>query len=264
MSILKLKNVNLVYHSENSETETLRNINLEIKEGEFISIVGPSGCGKTTLLSLISGIITPTSGEIYLNNKKITGVNNDVKYMFQKDHLFQWRTIEENIYLGLEIEYSKNKKNKIPNSKEIFENKRKYALSLLEKYGLIEFKNFYPNQLSGGMRQRASLIRTLALNPKLLLLDEPFSAIDFQNRLKLCDDVSRIIETEHKTAILVTHDISEAISMSDKIIVLTQRPAQIKNIHSIDLRQCGTPLKRRDSPKFSQYFDDIWKELSCD
>ena len=261
MNLLELKDVCLVYHSENSETQTLKNINLKINEGEFVSIVGPSGCGKSSLLSLISGIITPTSGEIILDNKKIMGVNNDVKYMFQKDHLFEWRTIEENIYLGLEIEYSKNKKKKIKNSKEIFENKKKYALSLLQKYGLYEFKNFYPSQLSGGMKQRVALIRTLALNPKLLLLDEPFSAIDFQNRLKLCDNVSEIIKAENKTAILVTHDISEAVIMSDKVIVLTKRPAEIKNIHVIDLKNYGTPLKRRDSPKFSKYFDDIWKEL---
>lgn len=262
MSLLELKNVNLVYHSEKSETETIKDLSLNIDEGEFVSIVGPSGCGKSSLLSLISGIITPSSGEILLDNNKINGVNENIKYMFQKDHLFEWRTVEENIYLGLEIEFSKNKKKKIINSKEIFEQKKKNALSLLEKYGLIDFKNHYPNQLSGGMKQRVSLIRTLALNPKLLLLDEPFSAIDFQNRLALCDDVSKIIETEHKTAILVTHDISEAISMSDRVIVLTKRPAQIKKIYNIDLKHCGTPLKRRDCYMFNQYFESIWKELS--
>ena len=261
MNLLKLKDVCLVYHTENNETETLKNINLEINTGEFISIVGPSGCGKSSLLSLISGILTPTSGQIFLDNKKVLGVNNDVKYMFQKDHLFEWRTIEENIYLGLEIEYSKNKKMKLSNSKEIFNNKKEYALGLLKKYGLYDFKDFYPSQLSGGMKQRVALIRTLALNPKLLLLDEPFSAIDFQNRLKLCDNVSEIIKSENKTAILVTHDISEAISMSDRIIVLTKRPAQIKNIHKINLQDYGLPLKRRDSPMFNKYFDDIWKEL---
>ena len=261
MSLLKLNNVCLVYHSENTETETLKNINLEINEGEFVSIVGPSGCGKSTLLSLISGILKSTSGEILLDDKKVLGVNNDVKYMFQKDHLFEWRTIEQNIFLGLEIEYSKNKKMKIPNSKQIFYDKKEYALSLLKKYGLFEFKNFYPSQLSGGMKQRVALIRTLALNPKLLLLDEPFSAIDFQNRLKLCDNVSEIIKSEKKTAILVTHDISEAISMSNKVIVLTKRPAQIKNIHTINLQKYGLPLQRRDSPLFSKYFDEIWKEL---
>ena len=259
MSILELHDVNLVYHSENGETETLKNISLNIEDGEFVSIVGPSGCGKTSLLSLIAGIIQPSSGKILIDGENAK-INNEVKYMFQKDHLFTWRTIEENIYLGLEIEYAKNKKN--PNAKEIFESKKEYGLKLLEKYGLIEFKNHYPHQLSGGMRQRVALIRTLALNPKILLLDEPFSAIDFQNRLKLCDDVSNIIQAENKTAILVTHDISEAISMSDKIVVLTKRPATIKNIHTIDLKKYGEPLKRRDCPEFNQYFDNIWKELS--
>lgn len=262
MEILTLKNINLVYHSDNSETETLKNINISINEGEFISIVGPSGCGKSTMLSLISGILKPTSGEIYLDGKLVNGVNSDIKYMFQKDHLFEWRSIEENIFLGLEIEYSINKKNKIPDSKKIFENKKQYALNLLDKYGLGEFKKHYPNQLSGGMKQRVALIRTLSLNPKLLLLDEPFSAIDFQNRLKLCDDVSKIIESEHKTAILVTHDISEAVSMSDKVIVLSKRPAEVKKIFNIDLKKYGTPLKRRDCVQFNKYFDEIWKELN--
>ena len=264
MEILTLKNVNLIYHSDNSETETLKNINFGIDEGEFISIVGPSGCGKSTLLSLISGILKASSGEILLDGKRILGVNNDVKYMFQKDHLFPWRTIEENIFLGLEIEYSINKRKKIQSSKQIFENKKKYAINLLEKYGLGEFKKHYPNQLSGGMKQRVSLIRTLSLNPKLLLLDEPFSAIDFQNRLKLCDDVSKIIASENKTAILVTHDISEAVSMSDRVIVLSKRPAQIKKIFDIDLKKYGEPLKRRDSVQFNKYFDKIWEELNND
>ena len=262
MTILQLKDINLVYHSENSQTHTLKNINLSIEKGDFVSIVGPSGCGKTSMLSLISGIISATSGEIFLNGKKVDSVNTDTKYMFQKDHLFQWRTVEQNIYLGLEIEYLRNKKND-KNAKKIFEDKKKYALNLLEKYGLKEFKDNYPNQLSGGMKQRVALIRTLALNPQLLLLDEPFSAIDFQNRLKLCDDVSNIIKQEGKTAILVTHDIGEAISMSNKVIVLSKRPATIKNIHLIDLGD-GTPFEKRELPKFNQYFDDIWKELCYD
>lgn len=255
---LKLENVSLVYQSDNSETKTLDDINLTIYENEFIAIVGPSGCGKSTLLSLLSGILKCSSGKITLDGKTLSGINKDVSYMFQKDHLFEWRTIEKNIILGLEIEkeLSKNK-----DKDKIFEEKKYYALSLLDKYGLGDFKNSYPSQLSGGMRQRVALIRTLALNPKLLLLDEPFSAIDFQNRLSLCDDVSKIIEKERKTAILVTHDISEAISMADRVIVLTKRPAKIKAIHEINLKKYGTPLNRRNSEKFSELFNVVWEEL---
>lgn len=259
MTLLSLKDVSLVYQSDNGETETLKKVNLGINEGEFVSIVGPSGCGKTTLLSLIAGILEPSSGEILLDNKPISNMKENVKYMFQKDHLFDWRTIEQNLYLGLEIEYLNSKKRN-QSAKEIFYQKRKYADCLLEKYGLKEFCKHYPCQLSGGMRQRVALIRTLALNPRLLLLDEPFSAIDFQNRLLLCNDVSRIIKSEKKTAILVTHDIQEAISMSDRVIVMSKRPATIKNIHKIELGDLS-PLEKRDSPLFNKYFNIIWEEL---
>ena len=259
MSLLSLNNVSLVYQSDNAETQTLKSVNINIEEGEFVSIVGPSGCGKTTMLSLIAGIIEPTSGYITLDGKKICGVNENIKYMFQKDHLFDWRTIEQNLNLGLEIEYLNTKKRN-KSAKENYFAKKDYALNLLDKYGLGEFKDHYPPQLSGGMRQRVALIRTLALNPRLLLLDEPFSAIDFQNRLLLCNDVSRIIKSEKKTAILVTHDIHEAISMSDKVNVMTKRPATVKNIHKIELGS-ATPLEKRDLPEFNKYFNIIWEEL---
>ena len=243
--MLELKNVCFNYFSKNGETEALKNINFKVNNGELISIVGPSGCGKTTILSLISGLLTPLTGEIVgtLFEEHKAG------YMFQKDHLLEWRNIKKNVLIGLEI-------NKTTNQKNV-----DYALNLLNKYGLGEFINKYPHELSGGMRQRVSLIRTLALKPKIMLLDEPFSALDFQTRLKVCDDVYNILKTENITAILVTHDISEAISMSDRIIVLTKRPSSVKNIHTIKLNG-STPMQRRDDANFNKYFDIIWKELS--
>lgn len=243
MSILKLTDVSLNYHSKKGETPALKNVSFEVNENEFIAIVGPSGCGKTTVLSLISGLLKPSSGTI------VNSDSNQIGYMFQRDHLFEWRTIWQNVILGLEIQKKKNQQN------------YDYIESLLTKYGLIDFKDKFPRELSGGMRQRVALIRTLALNPKVLLLDEPFSALDYQTRLNVCDDVSNIIANENKTAILVTHDISEAISMADRIIILTARPASVKKILSIDLKRYGTPFKRRECREFSKLFDEVWKDL---
>ena len=243
MSILKFDKVSLTYFSDNGETEALKDINFSINEGEFVSIVGPSGCGKTTILSLISGLIKPTSGDIIKDRDIECG------YMFQKDHLFEWRNILNNVYLGLEITHKKTPEN------------MEYVNNLLKKYGLWEFRNKYPNQLSGGMRQRVALIRTLALRPKIMLLDEAFSALDYQTRLNVCDDVSKILKDENVTSILVTHDITEAITMSDKIIVLTKRPASVKKIYEINLSQYGTPLEKREHPEISKYFNELWKEL---
>lgn len=243
MAILKFNNVSLTYFSDNGETEALKNINFDINEGEFISIVGPSGCGKTTILSLISGLLKPTNGSIEIKEGFTCG------YMFQKDHLFEWRNILNNVYLGLEITHTKTPEN------------IEYVNNLLKKYGLWEFRNKYPNELSGGMRQRVALIRTLALKPKIMLLDEAFSALDYQTRLNVCDDVSKILKAENITSILVTHDITEAITMSDRIIVLTKRPAHVKTIYDIDLSKYGTPLERREHPEISEYFNNLWKEL---
>lgn len=270
--MLELNNVALNYFSKNGETSALKNITFKVNQGELVSIVGPSGCGKTTILSLISGLIKPSKGTVKINGEQVN--SNLCGYMFQKDHLFDWRTIEKNVLLGIEIQKHnffnenkinlsllKNYKKNLKLKNDFFLKNKEYALSLLDKYGLGDFKNKYPNQLSGGMRQRVSLIRTLALKPEILLLDEPFSALDFQTRLNLCDDVHHILKSENKTAILVTHDISEAISMSDRIIVLSSRPAVVKNIHTISL-SAPTPLLRREEPKFSSYFNEIWKELS--
>ena len=252
-SLLELEDVTYVYHSINGETYALSNISFQVEDGEFIAIVGPSGCGKSTLLSLISGLLTPESGTILLHGRDIKDSKTDIGYMLQKDHLFEWRTIYSNLKLGLEIQ-----------KKDTPEN-RKHIDELLKSYGLSKFKNAKPSQLSGGMRQRAALIRTLALNPGLLLLDEPFSALDYQTRLSVCDDIASIIKKEHKTAILVTHDLSEAISVADRVIVLTKRPGRIRKIVPIQIEMADrTPMNSRNAPEFKDYFNLIWKELNND
>lgn len=250
-SLLELEDVTYVYHSINGETYALSNISFQVEDGEFIAIVGPSGCGKSTLLSLISGLLTPESGTILLHGRDIKDSKTDIGYMLQKDHLFEWRTIYSNLKLGLEIQ-----------KKDTPEN-RKHIDELLKSYGLSKFKNAKPSQLSGGMRQRAALIRTLALNPGLLLLDEPFSALDYQTRLMVSDDIYKILKNEHKEAILVSHDISEVISMADEVCVLSKRPATIKDTYRIKLTVEGerTPLSSRKAPEFKDYFDILWKEL---
>ncbi len=240
--VLRFENVSMRYHSKQGETIAVENLNFSVKEGEFCAIIGPSGCGKTTLLSLAAGLISPTKGEI-----KNDGVS--FGYMLQKDHLFSWRTIEKNLFLPLEV-----KRNNTPE-------KRQFVLSLAEKYGLGQFLKNYPSSLSGGMRQRAALIRTLALNPDVLLLDEPFSALDYQTRLTVCDDVYKIIRSEKKTALLITHDISEAISVADKIIVLSARPAKVIATHDISFPE-DEPLKRRENKEFSKWFELLWRELN--
>jgi len=242
--IVELKNISLKYQSPGSETEAIKNITFNVSKGEFISIVGPSGCGKSTLLSIISGLLVPSGGQIIKPDDIETG------YMLQKDHLFEWRSIIDNVLLGLEI---KNKLN---------DETRAYAEELLDRYGLGDFKKHRPSELSGGMRQRAALIRTLAIRPAILLLDEPFSALDYQTRLFVSDEIGTIIKQEQKTAILVTHDISEALSLSDRVIVLSNRPAVIKSEHIIKLSiPERTPMRSREAPEFKDYFNLIWKEL---
>ncbi len=247
---LQLKDISLSYQTKEGEVLALKNVNFSVKKNEFVSIVGPSGCGKTTILSLISGLIKPTTGEVLLDGEHISK-DMSIGYMFQRDNLFPWRTIYKNVTIGLELKHKKKDKESI-----------QHVDDLLKKYGLYEFKNHYPSQLSGGMRQRAALIRTLCLKPKILLLDEPFSALDYQTKLSVCDDVHSIIKREHQTAILVTHDISEAISVSDRIIVLSKRPATVKCVQKIGLDENISPLKRRESSLFPKYFDLIYRELS--
>lgn len=240
--VLKLKNVSKKYQAKNGEVEALSDISFNVKQGEFVSIIGPSGCGKSTLLSIIAGLEPKTDGDIQIEGS--TG------YMLQKDSLLEWKNIYDNVMFGLEIRRKKTKENE------------EYVIELLKKYGLYDFKDKYPAQLSGGMRQRAALIRTLAIKPKILLLDEAFSALDYQTRIMVTNDIFQILKNENITAVIVTHDISEAISMSDRVVVLTRRPAKVKSIHTIDFEmENRNPINCRESSKFSKYFDTIWKEL---
>ncbi len=248
--ILKVENLSKKYQNKEGEVQALKNINFRIKPGEFVSIIGPSGCGKSTLLSIIAGLEEKTTGKIYLEGKEINGVSAEIGYMLQKDCLLEWRNILSNTMFGLEVKGIKTKEN------------QKYVDSLLKKYNLYDFKNKYPSELSGGMRQRVALIRTLAIRPKILLLDEAFSALDYQTRIMVTNDIYAILKKEKITALIVTHDISEAISMSDRILVLSNRPGTIKDIHKIDFETKNrTPLNTRENPKFSQYFNVLWKEL---
>ena len=243
--ILEVKNVSKKYQSKEGEILALQDITFRVSKGEFVSIIGPSGCGKSTLLSIIAGLEEKTSGEIY--------IEGEVGYMLQRDCLLEWRTILSNTMFGLEIQGRKNKETKA------------YVEELLKKYDLYEFKDKYPSELSGGMRQRVALIRTLAVKPKILLLDEAFSALDYQTRIMVTNDIYNILRKEKITAIMVTHDISEAISMSDRVIVLNARPGTVKDIHKMDFGiENRTPLNCRESPKFSQYFNTLWKELGVD
>ncbi len=240
--VLRFENVCKHYHSRQGETLAVDNVSFTVNEGEFVAIIGPSGCGKTTLLSLAAGLIPPTSGRV-----KNDGVS--FGYMLQKDELFAWRTIEKNIFLPLEIKGT------------LSEDTKRRAIALAEKYGLGQFLKNYPHSLSGGMRQRAALIRTLSVSPDVLLLDEPFSALDYQTRLNVCNDVYSIIRSENKTALLITHDISEAISVADKIIVLSARPARVIAKHELCFPE-GEPLKRRENSDFSKWFELLWGELN--
>lgn len=251
--VLELKNIHYAYHTLDGETPALTDISFCLNKGEFISIVGPSGCGKSTLLSLIAGLIEPEKGLIKINGKYLRESTTNVGYMLQHDELFEWRTIYNNVILGLEVQHMLTARTK------------EKAHNLLDMYGLKKFENSRPSELSGGMRQRVALIRTLVLEPDLLLLDEPFSALDYQTRLNVGDDIGQIIRKEKKSAILVTHDLSEAISLADRVIILSKRPAVMKQTIPLifDLAQ-DTPLNRRNAPEFKTYFNLIWKELNSD
>lgn len=247
---LEVNGVDFSYHTLEGETKALSDISFHVNSGEFLCIVGPSGCGKSTLLSLLSGLLAPERGEILLDGIPIAKGSSGIGYMLQRDHLFEWRTIFSNASLGLEVQ-GKCDPGHIGRLRE-----------LLDAYGLQYFYDARPSELSGGMRQRAALIRTLALEPDLLLLDEPFSALDYQTRLSVCDDISSIIRSRKKTAILITHDLSEAVSAADRILVLTSRPGRIKGELLIRFPDHETsPLKRRNYPEFSSYFNELWRIL---
>ncbi len=247
--VVRLESISKFYHTKSGETEALRNISFSVNEKEFVSIIGPSGCGKSTVLSIIAGLEKNSAGNIYIHSKKQTDKSGHIGYMLQQDHLFPWLTVKQNALLGLDIRHEKT-----PEAQRRVD-------KLLKQYELEGFANAYPKQLSGGMRQRVALIRTLAIDPAVLLLDEPFSALDYQTRLAVSDDIHSIIKMQGKTAILVTHDISEAISMSDRVIVLSKRPAVVKNIVEIKLSGEQTPIARRKAPEFSSYFQLLWEEL---
>ncbi len=247
-AFLELDKVSYTYHSKEGDTKALEDVTLSVREKEFFGICGPSGSGKTTILSLIAGLLSPEKGTITLSGKPVLESRSDIGYMLQKDHLFEWRTVEENVSLGLEIKKDKSEKS------------RARVLDLLNKYGLYEFKDKYPSSLSGGMRQRVALIRTLALSPRILLLDEPFSALDYVTRISVQSDVYRIIKSENITTVLISHDISEAISLSDRIAMLSPRPAKVKKIFDVDIPG-NSPMDKRNSPLFPSVFEEIWREL---
>ena len=252
-SFLECRDVSYTYHSINGETKALEHISFTVEEGEFVAVAGPSGCGKTTILSLLCGQLRQSEGEILFREKPLMDhCDFHIGYMPQQDQLFEWRNIYGNITLGLEIQ------------KNMTEENQSYVRKMMEEYGLWEFRHARPSQLSGGMRQRAALIRTLVLRPDLLLLDEPFSALDYQTRLSVADDIYQIIKKEHKTAILVTHDLSEAVSMADRVLVLSKRPATVlKEVKTTFETEQRTPMKVRNMPGFKEYFNEIWEVLQC-
>ena len=248
---LSLRHVSYTYHSLKQETPAICDVSFDINPGEFVAVVGPSGCGKSTLLHLIARLLPMDQGEIKINGYPLAISKEKVGYMLQKDQLLPWKTIYQNVILGLNIQKIKD-----PAAYT------KVNL-LLKDYGLEDFRNAYPNQLSGGMRQRAALIRTLALSPNILLLDEPFSALDYQTRLNVSNDIGTIIKQEGKTALLVTHDLSEAISMADRVIVLSKRPGTVKSIVPIELScQERTPQSSRNSTEFKDYFNQLWRSIN--
>ena len=247
--IVELQHASLIYQAPDGEVPALGDVTFSIEEGEFVSLVGPSGCGKSTLLSAVAGLEPLTSGRILLEREPVTAPSPKVGYMPQQDQLFPWRSIWGNVTLGLELQHR--------NTPE----RQAHVRTLLARYGLSDFLKKSPGTLSGGMRQRCALIRTLATGPKLLLLDEPFSALDYQTRLAVSADIYDIIRQEHKTALLVTHDISEAISLSDRVVVLTARPALVRSIHDLADLRALSPMERRDHPVFRSVFHTIWKEL---
>ncbi len=241
-NILEIKNLKKTYHNINGEIKAIDNFTFNLKEEEFVAIVGPSGCGKSTILSILCGLENKTNGIINYKKKKIG-------YMLQQDSLFEWRNVLDNCILGLEVNKNLSKENK------------DYVINLINTYGLKDFTYNYPDNLSGGMRQRVALIRTLAIKPDILLMDEPFSALDYQSRLKISDDIYKILRHEKKSMIMVTHDIAEAISMCDKVIVLTDRPAKIKNIYDIKLEKKTSPINNRTDKNFTKYYELIWKDI---
>lgn len=241
--ILEVNNLSKNYQTIEGEIKAIDNISFALDKEEVLCIVGSSGCGKSTLLNILAGLDSSYSGQIKFNNEAKIG------YMLQEDALFPWLNILDNACLGLDIEKKKTKEN------------IEFVKELLIKYGLGDFLEKYPHELSGGMRQRVALIRTLALKPDILMLDEPFSALDYVSRLSVSDDVLKIIKSEKKSVIMITHDLAEAISIADRVIVLSMRPAKIKNVYEINLTNKSTPINNRKAKEFGYYYDLLWKDL---
>ena len=247
---LSVENISLAYQTPTEETLAIKNVSFKVEKGEFVSIVGPSGCGKSTLLSCIAGLREPTGGKIYLQGERVKGISGDMGYMLQNDNLLPWRSIYKNVLLGLEIQ------------NKLTDENIQYVDDLLKKYGLWEFRHSYPARLSGGMRQRVALIRTLGVKPQLLLLDEAFSALDYQTRVNVSRDVYNILRKENKTMVMVTHDIPEAVAMSDKVVILSQRPAVVKQELVMEFdKVTKDPINVRNDPRFQKYFNIVWAEL---
>lgn len=250
MAKIELRNVSLKYMTLSGETHAVNDLSLQVEAGQFVGIVGPSGCGKSTLLSLIAGMIKPTNGQVLIDGQPVTGPTAEVGYMLQQDFLFEWRTIESNCRLGLELTGNRTREQEAA------------VTTMLASYGLGGFRRSFPRHLSGGMRQRAALIRTLATNPSILLLDEPFSALDYQTRLTMQEEVAGILRESGKTVLLVTHDIPEAVAMCDRVVVLTKRPGRVKADIAIALDTHRLPpMQARKSPAFGRFFNSIWEEL---
>ncbi len=246
---MRFDHVSFSYHTMKGETTALTDISFALQEGEFLSVVGPSGCGKSTILSLIAGLLEPEKGSVFFHGLTRQQADPSIGYMLQRDTLLEWRTIWDNVLLGPEIQGRKNRQMK------------EKAEELLKRYDLYPFRNSRPSQLSGGMRQRAALIRTLMVEPELLLLDEPFSALDYETRLAVGNDIAKILREEKQTAVLVTHDLSEAISLGDRILVLSRRPASIVHEEILDFPKEMQPLEKRNIPRFQQYFQSIWRQM---
>lgn len=252
-TLIELKNISYSYHSLSGETPALQDISFGIREGEFVAIVGPSGCGKSTLLSIIAGLLQPETGTIVVNNPDGSLHYPRIGYMLQRDHLFEWRSVYRNVILGLEINHM------------LTQERLSYVDQLLYDYDLYKFRDKRPSELSGGMKQRAALIRTLALDPQLLLLDEPFSALDYQTRLTVSADICQLIRRTGKTMLIITHDLSEAISLADRVIILSARPARVKEEVTIHLTLTdSSPLAARNAPEFKGYFNQLWEVLTSE
>lgn len=242
-NLLEIKHLYKNYNSLNGEVKAIHNLSLSVKDGEFLCIIGPSGCGKSTILNILAGLDKDYKGSVVYKEGTTSS------YMTQEDALFPWLTVFDNACIGLKVQNKLTEVNK------------QYVHYLLDKYGLKDFKDTKITNLSGGMRQRVALIRTIATKPKLVFLDEPFSALDYVSRLKVSDDIYRILKEEGITCIMVTHDIAESISLSDRIVVLSKRPSRIKNIYEIDLSGKSNPIDNRKSPDFSKYYEVLWKDI---